>query len=201
MKITDSKQLRSLYDLPNERAKKKQLTSLDTHAINFIKKSPFLVLSTFNQNGEIDASPRGGQPGFVQVTSDSEIIIPDSKGNNRIDSLVNIVESGRVGTLFLIPGMDETLRVNGRAYVSIDPEHLNLFSLKEKPPKTVIVFQVEEVFLHCAKALMRSKLWMSESQIDRSSFPTMGQMLKEQLGSSEEVESQEAMLKRYQNDL
>ncbi len=201
MKIENATQLRKLYGLPSERASKKQLSALDKHAINFIEKSPFLILSTCNQHGKVDASPRGGKPGFVKILNQQEIIIPDSKGNKLLDSLTNILESGRIGMLFLIPGMDETLRVNGSAYISTDIALLEMFPDEKNPPKTCIVISIEEVFLHCAKALMRSKLWSAASKIERSTFPTMGQMLKDQLGTSEEAESQEAMVKRYENDL
>lgn len=201
MNITTSQQLRGLYDLPNERAKGKQLISLDKHAVNFIELSTFLVISTVNTNMEMDTSPRGGKPGFVKILNNQTFVIPDAKGNNRIDSLVNIVESGRVGTLFLIPGIDETLRINGSASISTDPEYLKMFPDEQNPPKTSIVISVEEVFLHCAKALMRSKLWSPASQIERSSLPTMGQMLKDQLRTNVETESQDDMVKRYQSDL
>lgn len=201
MKITSTTQLRELYGFPKGRAKDKQLTALDKHAVNYIGKSPFLLISTFDKDGKMDTSPRGGNPGFIKVLNEQEVVIPDSSGNNRIDSLVNIVDSGRIGTLFLIPGIDETLRVNGSAHISTDPELLSRFSSEKNQPKTCIVISIEEVFLHCAKALMRSKLWSPESKIERSELPTMGQMLKDQLGTLEEVESQEAMVARYQNEL
>lgn len=201
MTITNLSQLRELYDQPNERASGKQLSKLDKHAVNFINNSPFLILSTVSKNGEMDSSPRGGKSGFVKILNDHEIVIPDSKGNNRIDSLTNIIETGRVGMLFLIPGMDETLRVNGSAHISTDVELINSFPSDNRPPKTCIVIKLEEVFLHCAKALMRSKLWNPSSLIERSSMPTMGQMLKDQLSSTDTPESQEEMIKRYQYDL
>jgi len=201
MKITKIDQLRALYNRPSERAVKKQLASLDHHCIHYVSKSPFLVLSTVDAKGKIDASPRGGKPGFVQVIDQQQLIIPDSKGNNRLDSLANIVETGQVGLLFLIPGVDETLRINGSAYVTTEAELLARFPNEKNPPKTCIVVSVEEAFLHCAKALMRSKLWASETQIERTEMPTMGQMLKDQLGSDKTPETQEEMVRRYQSDL
>jgi len=201
MKIKSEGQLRELYNLPSGRAKDKQLLALEKHSINFIQNSPFLIISTFDKNGKVDASPRGGKPGFVKILNEQKIIIPDSKGNNRIDSLLNIVESGRIGMLFLIPGVDETLRINGSVYISTDSDLLALFSSAHNLPKTCVVIQIEEVFLHCAKALMRSNLWNEKSKVMRSDFPTIGQMLKDQLGTQEDVESHEAMLKRYQKDL
>lgn len=149
----------------------------------------------------MDASPRGGNPGFVKVLNSQEIVIPDAKGNNRVDSLINIVETGRIGMLFLIPGVDETLRLNGTAFITSDTKYIEMFLSEKIPVKTCLVIKVEEVFLHCAKAFMRSKLWHEDSKIERSELPTMGQMLSDQLDSDETPETQEAMVKRYQKDL
>jgi PPOX class probable FMN-dependent enzyme len=201
MKIETENQLRELYDLPSGRAKDKVFSTLDKHAINFISKSPFIVLSTSNKNGKMDASPRGGNPGFVKVLNSQEIVIPDAKGNNRVDSLINIVETGRIGMLFLIPGVDETLRLNGAAFITSDTKYIEMFLSEKIPVKTCLVIKAEEVFLHCAKAFMRSKLWHEDSKIERSELPTMGQMLSDQSGSNETPETQEAMVKRYQKDL
>lgn len=201
MKINTETQLRELYGFPSGRAKDKVLSKLDEHAINFIKKSPFLILSSSNKEKKHDASPRGGIPGFVKVINDSEIIIPDAKGNNRMDSILNIIETSNVGLLFLIPGVDETLRINGSAYLSTNKNHINLFASEQNLPKSCIIINVEEMFLHCAKAFMRSKLWDKSSQIDRGELPTMGQMLKYQLGSNDTPETREEMIKRYQKDL
>lgn len=201
MKIENENQLRELYSLPSGRARDKVFTTLDKHAINFISKSPFIVLSTCGKNGKMDASPRGGNSGFVKVVNNQEIIIPDAKGNNRIDSLINIVETGQIGMLLLIPGIDETLRINGSAFITTEVKYLEMFSSENVPPKTCMVINVEEVFLHCAKALMRSKLWNDDSKIERSELPTIGEMLKDQLGSKEPAETQGDMVKRYQKDL
>ena len=199
MKISSHKQLKKLYGKASIRAEKKVLNTLDKHAKNFIAHSPFFVLASTDSQGRMDNSPRGGKPGFIQVQNNT-LLIPDAKGNNRIDSLINIVETGRVGLLFLIPGVDETLRVNGTASISTNPSLISQF--KDKSPiKSVINVEVEEVFLHCAKALMRSKLWSIDSQIERSQFPSMGKMLKDQLKSEEAEESQEDMIKRYLKDI
>lgn len=201
MKIKNTSQLRELYGLSSGRARDKVFSTLDKHAINFISKSPFIVLSTCDKNGKMDASPRGGKPGFVSVINNQEIIIPDAKGNNRVDNLINIVDTGRIGMLFLIPGVDETLRLNGKAYLTTDLEYLSLFESERIPVKSCIVITVEEVFLHCAKALMRSKLWLEDYKIERSFFPTMGKMLNDQLDSKEPLETQEEMIRRYKEDL
>ncbi|MGH1540325.1 MAG: pyridoxamine 5'-phosphate oxidase family protein [Arenicella sp.] len=201
MYIESEEQLRKLYGFPKGRAKEKQLDALEKHSINFIEHSPFLTISTQGQSGMVDCSPRGGNPGFVRVMNDSCIIIPDAKGNNRLDSLVNIIETGEVGCLFLIPGIDETLRVNGFARISTHAKYLELFQDDKNPPQTCIEITIKEVFLHCAKALMRSKLWSPQALVDRSSFPTMGRMINDQLSVTEEPESQEDMVKRYEQNL
>ena len=201
MTITNEEQLRKLYGWPRGRAKLKVLASLEKHSIYFIEKSPFLVLSTYDKNGKVDASPKGGIPGFVHVLDDSTILIPDTKGNNRVDGLVNIVETGRVGCLFLIPGIDETLRINGSAIITTEKEYLSLFADMQNQPKTCLKITIEEVFLHCAKAFMRSKLWSEDYKQSRPGFPTIGKMLNEQIGLDRKEESQEEMVERYQEDL
>jgi PPOX class probable FMN-dependent enzyme len=201
MHIESEEQIREIYGFPKGRAKDKQLSALERHSINFIEHSPFVAISTHAKSGSIDCSPRGGRPGFVKILSENCIIVPDGKGNNRLDSLVNIIETGDIGCLFLIPGVDETLRVNGLARISTSVEHLGLFSNDRNPPKTCIELTIKEVFLHCAKALMRSELWSSKSKIDRSGFPTMGTMINDQLLVNDVPESQEDMVTRYEHDL
>ncbi|CDG51546.1 MULTISPECIES: pyridoxamine 5'-phosphate oxidase family protein [Halomonadaceae] len=198
--IRTTEELYQLYPEPKERALKKQLSRLDRHCQRFIELSPFVVIATGNASG-FDASPRGGEPGFIKVVDDLTLVIQDSPGNNRLDSLKNIVESGQAGLLFLIPGIDETLRINGAAHVSVDEEKLQLFASEKRAPKVVIEVTVEEAYLHCAKAFMRSKLWADESRRERSVLPTMGQMIHEQIGRSGSPESQEEMLARYAQDI
>jgi len=199
--ITSIEELREIYGFPKGRAKDKLLTSLEKHAIHFISKSPFLLLSTVSNNGKIDVSPRGGNPGFVKISDAKTLLILDAKGNNRIDSFSNIIETGRIGLIFLIPGIDETLRINGSVYISTDTHILDLFANEDKTPLSCLVISVEEIFLHCAKALMRSKLWSDNFRIAPKDFPSIGTMLKDQLNSSEEAESREEMIQRYQKDL
>ena len=201
MKIKSVEQLREIYGWPKERTVLKTMDQLEKHSINFIHKSPFLVLCTYDSEGQADASPRGGAPGFVKIYDNSTLLIPDSKGNNRVDSLVNIVETGKIAALFLIPGIDETFRVNGTATVSIHDDYFTLFDEEKHPPKTCIVIKIEECFLHCAKALMRSRLWSEDYRQERPGFPTMGRMLSEQIGDDAHVETQEEMLKRYAKDV
>ena len=201
MKISTEEELRKLYGWPKGRAKSKVLKELEKHSINFINNSPFFILSSVDSEGNVDASPRGGTPGFVHVLDSHTILVLDTKGNNRVDSLVNIVETGSIGCLFLIPGIDETLRINGKAIVSTDQEYLERFETMQNKPKTCLKISVEEVFLHCAKAFMRSQLWTNTYKVERPGFPTIGQMLNDQLGLDKSDESQEDMVKRYQKDL
>ena len=200
-KITTVNQLRELYDFPRGRAKDKVLEALEKHAINFISKSPFLLISSISSNGKMDVSPRGGTPGFVKISDSGELLIPDAKGNNRLDSLTNILETNTIGLIFLLPGIDETLRINGSAYITTDESVLNHFDSEDKLPVSCLVISVEETFLHCAKALMRSKLWRGDYQIAPKDFPSMGVMLKDQLKSTDEAETRDEMIQRYQKDL
>ncbi len=201
MIISNEEELRALYGWPKGRAKSKILEKLEKHSKHFLSKSPFFVMSTYNKEGRADASPRGGVPGFVKVLDSNTVLVPDTKGNNRVDSLVNIVETGKVGCLFFIPGIDETLRINGHAIITTDSNYLELFSSMQNPPQTCLKITIDEVFLHCAKAFMRSKLWSDEYRVERPGFPTIGTMLNEQIGLKDNKESQEDMIKRYQKDL
>jgi PPOX class probable FMN-dependent enzyme len=199
--ITSKSQLREIYGTPKGRVKDKVLESLEKHSIHFIENSPFIVLSTVGLDGSLDASPRGGKPGFVKISNNDQLLIPDFKGNNRVDSLSNIVESGRIGLLFMIPGIDETLRVNGTALLTTSEEILQQFSSLTRPPISCIIVTIEEVFLHCAKAFMRSELWKTTSFKDPNHFPSMGEMLTDQLRSSGEPETRSAMKERYLKDI
>lgn len=193
--------LRQIYPDPKPRALVKQLDRLDVHCRRFIELAPFLVLATVGKDGRVDASPRGGKPGFVQVIDEVTLHLPDSLGNNRLDSYANIVQTGRCGSIFFIPGMDETLRINGRALLRNEPELLAPYRAQSNPPRVVVEIRIEEAYLHCAKALMRSRLWSDDNRIERSRFPSMGQMIKEQSGSPEPAETREQMLARYVNEL
>jgi PPOX class probable FMN-dependent enzyme len=193
--------LRCLYREPSERAVRKQLDRLDAHCRRFVSLSPFVVIASADADGRVDASPRGGDPGFVKVFDDRTVLIPDSPGNNRLDSLHNLISRPGVGLLFMIPGVDETLRINGRATLHTDEALIGLCANERRRAPLVIAVEVKEAYLHCAKALMRSKLWNSQAQQDRSVLPSMGQMLKDQIGLAGEPESNDAMRARYQADL
>lgn len=201
IQMIDSKEaLRALYPVAKGRAVAKELAHLDKHCMHFIALSPFVVLASSDGKGNSDASPRGGEPGFVRADAD-RIWIPDAPGNNRLDTLENITATGTLGLLFLVPGVDETLRVNGRARLRDDVEVLNRFKNEKRTPRVVIELSVDSAYLHCAKALMRSKLWDPATKVERSVLPTMGQMINDQTGTSAPVESQEEMKARYQADL
>lgn len=199
--ISSIEQLRSLYAQPAERAIKKQLARLDRHCRSFIALSPYLVLCTSDAEGNLDASPRGGTPGFCKVADDHTLLMPDRPGNNRLDSFSNLIATGRAGLLFFVPGVDEMLRVNGTADLRTDEDLCAQCIEQGKAPKMVVAVTVREAYLHCAKAIMRSGLWKSETQVPRSVLPTMGQMISEQSGGAVVNESQEAMAARYQTQL
>jgi PPOX class probable FMN-dependent enzyme len=193
--------LRALYPAPKERAVRKELRFLDLHCRRFIELSPFMVLASSSADIAMDASPRGGAPGFVKTPDEHTLLIPDAPGNHRLDTLENIVATGRLGLLFMIPGVDETLRVNGRALLSTDPSLIEQAADERRRPVVVIQVQVEQAYLHCAKAFMRSRLWRPQAQVERSALPTMGRMISEQTGLDTADETQEQMLARYQADL
>ncbi|MFZ9406168.1 MAG: pyridoxamine 5'-phosphate oxidase family protein [Burkholderiaceae bacterium] len=199
--ITSLEALRALYPAPGERAVRKELASLETHSLNFIARSPFLVIATSDAEGALDASPRGGDPGFVKVIGTTELMIPDAPGNNRIDSLQNIVQTGQVGLIFMIPGIDETLRINGRAHLSDQIEDLRACADAKREPRLVIRVQVRQVYMHCAKAFMRSRLWQDSARQERGNLPNLGQIIRDQTGLQVAPETQEQMIARYQSDL
>ena len=201
MKIESLDTLRALYPPAKDRSVKKQLAHLDSHCRQFIALSPFVVLSSSSAAWTMDASPRGGAPGFVKTPDEHTVLIPDAPGNNRLDTLENIIATRQLGLLFLIPGVDETLRVNGTAVLSVNDESLRHFADERRQPKLVIKVTVTEAYLHCAKALMRSDLWNVERHVDRAALPTMGQMLKDQIGGDAPPETQDEMVRRYTEDL
>ena len=179
-------ELRSSYGAPSERAVKKSLDHLDRHCRRFIELSPFVVLASAGADGRVDCSPRGDPAGFVAVLDDRTILLPDRRGNNRADSLTNVLENPYVGMLFMIPGVDETLRLNGTAKLTTDPARLDPLAVNGRAPRSGLVVEVEEVFLQCTKALVRSRLWADETRVDRkAALPSFGQMLAEHIGESD----------------
>ncbi|MDO3388043.1 pyridoxamine 5'-phosphate oxidase family protein [Gilvimarinus sp. SDUM040013] len=179
--ISSVEHLRELYDTPMDLVIKKQQSKLDQYSTQFLELSPFVILSTSNARGSMDCSPRGDFPGFIQILDENTIAIPDRPGNNRLDSLSNIVENPNVGILALIPGFKECLRVNGEAKIVTNVGLLKRFEYQGKLPKTVIVVSIAETFFHCAKAITRSKIWKVEAQAERNIMPSLGEILTKQI--------------------
>lgn len=201
MEIKTAFELRQLYAAPMERALKKQIAQLDIHCRNFIALSPFVVVATADAGYNVDASPRGGDPGFVKALDEHTLLIPDSPGNNRLDTFENIIATGKIGLIFMIPGFNETLRVNGTAVLSRSPDDIALCTTERRVPPLVVRVSVEAAYLHCAKAFMRSKLWDREALTDRSKLPSAGQMMSEQTGLYVVPETQEELARRLAPDL
>jgi PPOX class probable FMN-dependent enzyme len=169
-------ELREFYAEAMEPAVRKDIGQLDELCRRLIAAAPMLFIATFSEQGRCDVSPRGGPPGFVTVLDDAHLAIPDATGNRRLDTLENVVATGRAGLIFLIPGRDTTLRVNGRAAVSADPDMLERLTPVGKPPRTAIVVEAEEVYTHCPKAFVRSKLWDPDSWPDAADLPTSAEV-------------------------
>lgn len=180
--------LAALLDPPREVSIRKESATLTPLERDFVEASPFYLLATANPAGECDVSPRGDPAGSVQVRGNDTLILPDRAGNNRIDSLRNIVGNPQVGLLFLVPGQDETLRVNGTAHLTTDPELLASLGVQGKQPKLAIVVKTTAVFMHCARAFRRSKLWDSATWPAQGTVPQMPAILKEKLAMAESVE-------------
>ena len=176
--VTSAEDLADLIGVPSELAVKKQRAEFDQHMTRFIAESPFLLIGTFARDGSCDVSPRGDAPGVAKVLDSRTLVIPERAGNRRADSLRNILETGRIGLLFLVPGLGETLRVNGRACIIRDDDVLATLSVQGKQPTVGIGVEVEECFLQCAKALIRSKLWQGVAS--QSSLPSFAQILMDQ---------------------
>src|SRR5215204_5668822 len=173
--------LATIYPAPSPRVIAKARPEVDVHAKKFIGMSPFCVLATSASDGSVDASPRGGNPGFIHVAGPNLLLMPDRSGNNRIDSFRNIVEgSGFVQLIFFVPGIDETLRVGGKGKLSADPKLLASMEEFGKPPRALLSIAVHEVYFHCGKALMRSKLWSPDARVDRAVFPSISQVIHDQ---------------------
>jgi len=180
--VTSVEDLAALYAQPHERVLKKELDHIDALGRAFIAGSPFLVLATGGAHG-LDCSPKGDKAGFVQVEDDGRtVLIPDRRGNNRLDGLKNLVEDPRVGLIFFVPGIRETLRVNGRAQITTDPALLEPTAVNGKLPRSGILITADEVYFHCGKALIRSDLWNPEKHVARKDFPSLGIVIADQIG-------------------
>ncbi len=177
--------LRTLYAEPSPRSRDKQIAHIDDHCRDFIARAPLIVMATSGPDGSLDVSPKGGPPGFVRVLDHNTIAFGDLAGNNRLDSLTNLVAASGIGLLFMIPGLDETLRVNGRARITTDPSVLDACELDNVRPRTALVIDVEEAFIHCAKAFKRAQAWQPSAWPDRSGMPSIGSMLRDHANMTE----------------
>ncbi len=188
--ITDADELRSYYGTVHPLAERKVLPQLDAHCRKFIALSPFAVLATSDGKGGVDASPRGDAPGFIAVLDDTTLLLPDRPGNNRVDSYGNILASPGIGLLFFVPGVNETLRVNGDATVVTDRSLLAPQAAHGKEPRAGLRIAVKEAFFHCSKALIRGRLWDPATQVPRSTFPSLGRIMADQTASMPEDEAE-----------
>lgn len=178
--VTTDSELRELYRMPLETTVKKKLTALDKHARSYIEATPFVLIGTVSPDGTGDVSPKGGPAGFVVVLDDHRLAIPDLSGNNLLDSISNIVNGSGIGLIFLIPGVEETLRVNGHACLTTDPAVLDLCAVKDRRPKAAIGVTVTQQYMHCAKAFRRSELWNPQSWPDPATLPSQGCIARDQ---------------------
>lgn len=204
--ITKEIDLRALHDAPAERVIKKALPTLDPHCRRFIELSPYMCLATSDDSGRIDISPRGDGPGFVTVVNDKTLLVPDRRGNNRLDSLSNIIKNPSLSLLFLIPGFTETVRVVGRGEIVRSQALSSAHIVNGKAPKLFIRVSISEVYFHCGKAAIRAKLWDPSQQADRSLMPGLGTIVKEQiehrsLTADESKEADDFIEERYRTTL
>lgn len=203
MKTLDLAGLDELYRQPGKLVLDKVLDHVEKHGRAFIGFSPFCVVSSAGPDGAIDVSPRGGEPGFVHVSEDGRTLyLPDRPGNNRLDTIRNLLSGpGRIGLMFMIPGFDDVLRVNGRASATADPDLLAKFVEFRKTPRLVLMIAVEEVFLHCPKAIMRARLWEADAQVERSALPSGAEMIFEQLEMGKVPVPNEQIIASYKEQL
>lgn len=193
MKFIETKdQLRAVYQMPGDTAVRKQLDRLDVHARHFLEKSPFVMIGSQDLAGNGDVTPKGDGAGFIHVLDDTTVAIPDRPGNNRLDTWENILENPAVGLCCMIPGMNETLRINGEGRLTVDADLCQKLAMNGRPALSVLVIKIRQVYMHCAKAYIRSALWKPESWPDRSEIPTLGEIIRDQLeitASAAEIDS------------
>lgn len=194
--VTTREELRTIYKTPRptDGSIRKELKALDGHCRSFIGKSPFVLIGSSDGTGNTDVTPKGDKPGFAAVLDERTIAIPDRPGNNRLDTLENILLNPSVGLLFLIPGMNETLRVNGDARITVDAGLRERLAVDGKEPQSIVLVTVKAAYMHCAKAFMRSDLWKPETWYDRTTLPTLGQILRDQLALADSAEATDRWL-------
>jgi uncharacterized protein len=180
--VSSEAELREIYPPQSELVKRKAMPALDPHGRRFIELAPFACVATFRADGGADVSPKGDAPGFVSILDERTLFLPDRPGNNRLDSLSNVLSNPAVALIFLIPGVEETFRVQGKGRVVRDQAFLARFAVNGKVPRTGLMVEVEECFLHCSKALKRSRLWGDDYRVERKALPTLGEMIADQQG-------------------
>ncbi|MCC6860767.1 MAG: pyridoxamine 5'-phosphate oxidase family protein [Bryobacterales bacterium] len=199
--LKDAAAVRAHYGEPSHMAKAKQMTRLDRHCRAFIALSPLVIVATVGADGRGDASPRGDAPGFVAAPDDTTLLIPDRIGNRRADTILNIAANPQTGLLFLVPGIHETLRVNGTARITVDPSVLAPLAVAGKMPVAAILLSIEEVFFHCGKPLIRADLWNPDRRIERSAFPSLGKILADQIEGGDAAENDRLIEEQYRTRL
>jgi PPOX class probable FMN-dependent enzyme len=182
--VTTERELRELLGSPSERAVKKDVARLDAHARAFIRRSPFALLATANARGQCDVSPKGDAPGFVRVLDERHLVVPDRPGNKRLDGMRNLLENPHAGLIFLVPGREETLRVNGRAWIVRDGELLASLAAQGRTPVLAVGVEVQECYFHCPKAFRRSALWDPARWPEQTALPAMACVLYDQVGAN-----------------
>lgn len=180
--IEDEAALRAVYRQPAKAIREKAFPHLDKHSRRFLELSPFFCIGSNQPNGLADVSPRGGEPGLVHALDDTHIAFPDRPGNNRLDTLINILHQPAVGLLFFLPGVDDMMRINGLASISTEESLMLRFVHETKRPRSVVVVETREVYFHCSKALRRAHLWNPEKQLPKGAFPSLGQIARDQFG-------------------
>jgi len=186
--LTTIEELEAIYGQPHQRSVRKELPFINEDYRAFIENAPLVVLATAGPEG-LDCSPRGDAPGFVRIVDERTLALPDRVGNNRIDSLRNVIVNPHVGLLFIVPGVGETLRVNGRGRISVQPELLDSFAVNNKRPRTVLMIDVDAVYYHCSKALVRSQLWDASRHVERARLPSAGEIHRRINGASFDVDA------------
>ena len=199
--LKDADSIRAHYGEPSHMAKAKQLARLDQHCRAFIHLSPFLVVATTDADGRVDVSPRGDAPGFVAVLDDKTLVVPDRLGNRRADTMLNVTANVHIALLFLVPGINETLRVNGTACVTVDPAVLAALTANGKLPAAALVVTAEEVFFHCGKPLIRSDLWNPDRRVERGRFPSLGKILADQIDGGKAEDYDRGIEEQYRTRL
>lgn len=198
--ITKPEEVRALYGEPSDLVQKKVLDRLDRHSQHFIRLSPFVVIASCDDGGA-DATPRGDAPGFVAILDDRRLLIPDRRGNNRIDTLLNVARNPQVGLLFMVPGINETLRVNGTGRIVTDRALLEPMTVQGKAPTSGLEVEVREVFFHCGKAMIRSRLWQEDAKVERKSFPSLGRIVADQIAGIDAEAAEKNLEEAYRSRL